>query len=126
MPIPPAPIQNIISDANSITDTIWSLWFQGIVSELSDGIIRKITLDPSNGTVLPTDEVVIFDISIATIATLPDPTKFAGLVFSIVNKYTSTENLTFSENINGSSTFSLTPQQNVSILCDGTEYIIYE
>lgn len=123
----PAPIQDAVVKAdNFIMTQRWILWCAAIVSELSDGIYRKITLDPSGGVISPTDEVIIFNISIATEAVLPDPTKFTGLTLSITNKYTSTASLTFSEDINGSSTFSITAQQNVTLLCDGTEYLIYE
>lgn len=126
MPLREPPIQQPAFNPNSqIFTQHWILWFGSIVSELANGIILKITDTPSGGVINPDDELIIFDISIATIAVLPDPAIYTGLSLRIVNKYSSTANLTFSENINGSSSYTLTPANAITIVSDGTEYLIY-
>ena len=68
-------------------------------------------------------EVAVFTIGAASVATLPDPTTTLNFLFKIVNDYNSTDNLTFSENINGNGAFSLAPSETVQIMSNGTEYL---
>jgi len=90
------------------------------------GRFKNLVEKADNYTLTATDEVVVFDITTDKIATLPDPTTNTGQVYSIVNKYSSTANLTFSRTIDGDATLSLIAQENITIISDGTEYLVYE
>ena len=88
---------------------------------------KELTAQAGNYTVLATDEVVVFSITASnSLATLIDPTTNSGQVFSLVNKYSSTKTLTFSEDIDGDSTLALVAGENITIISDGVEYLIYE
>ena len=88
--------------------------------------ISKIVTEITNYTLLDNDDIVIFNITSASIATLSDPTLNVGKTYRIVNKYTSTDNLTFSRNINGDSGFVVMPATTVNIVSDGVEYLVHE
>jgi len=90
------------------------------------GRTKTIRVETDNYTLVVTDEVVGFNITVAKVATLPDPTANSGQVYSVFNKYTSTANLTFSRSIDGDSSLALTAGESVTIISDGTEYLMYE
>jgi len=90
------------------------------------GRTKTIRVETDNYTLVVTDEVVGFNITVTKVATLPDPTANSGQVYSIFNKYTSTANLTFSRSIDGDSSLALTAGESVTIISDGTEYLMYE
>jgi len=71
-----------------------------------------------------TDEAIIFNVTSAVIATLPDPTANTGQRFTILNKYTSTADVTFTRSINGDSSFALAAGEQITIRSDGTEYLL--
>lgn len=84
-------------------------------------------------TLTTSNEVVIFTISSNKIATLPDPTVLSDPTLSgtekpylIVNKYTSTANITFSRSIDGDASFELMPGESISTISDTTEYVIFQ
>lgn len=79
-----------------------------------------------NYTLTSTDQVVIFNLSVAAVATLADPTGNSGKAYAVINKHTSTKNVTFSRSIDGAGSFALLPGENISIMSDGTEYLIYK
>lgn len=70
------------------------------------------------------DEVVVFNITTDAVATLPDPTGNRLKKYAILNKYTSTADLTFSRPIDGDSDFALEAGEVINIKSDGTEYLI--
>lgn len=87
---------------------------------------NNITNKFGDHTLLPEDNIVIFDIPIAAIATLPDPTGNEQKAYSVLNKYTSVGHLTFSRTINGDGLFALKPNEVINIISDGTEYLMHQ
>ena len=77
-------------------------------------------------TLLVSDQVIIFNITSAAVATLPDPALNNGIAFDIINKYSSTKNVTFSRSINNDGAFALQPLEVVNIFSDGIEYLIHK
>ena len=116
-------ISNPIDDDILQYNTITKRWINVTLAEL---LTQAPTVVTDNYVLLSTDITVIFNITSLKTATLPDPTGNIGKTFSIVNKYTSTQDVKFSRNINGSSIFRLLPAENLTIMSDGTEYLIYE
>jgi len=84
---------------------------------------KTIKILTTDYTVLSSDYVLVFDITSNSLCTLPDPTGNVGAVYDILCKYSATANVTFSENIDGDSSYTLTPGEVVNIISDGTEYI---
>ena len=80
----------------------------------------------TNYTLLSTDEVIIFNGTAASVITMPDPTGNDGKEYSIINKYTSTANITFSRSINGDSTFALQPGEVINFMSDAVEYLVHK
>jgi len=80
-----------------------------------------------NYTVNSGDDFVVFNIATDKLCTLEDPTTIGERVIVIINKYTSTAatEVSFSEDINNDSAFVLTPEQSVSLISNGTEYLIF-
>ena len=94
------------------------------VMEVSTGVKKPTREESAAYTVTEYDYNVVFDIATNTICTLPVPGSNTGQEFKIVNKYSSTANLTFSENINGDASFALISSEVVTLIDNGTEYII--
>ncbi len=107
--------------------------------ENGDVVINDLTCRTITGTVklthstkiddyplISSDQVVIFNITTSKVATLPDPTGNSGESHAIINKYSSTANLTFSRSINNDSSFALQPGEVINIMSDGTEYLIHQ
>lgn len=86
----------------------------------------SITSISDDYTLLTTDAVVIFNIATAKIATLIDPTTNNEQAFSVVNQYDSVGNLTFSHSINNDDSFTLLGGENVTVISNGIEYIVYQ
>jgi hypothetical protein len=82
--------------------------------------------ETGNYTLVNGDNVVIFNITTDTTATLIDPTKNPGKEYAIINKYTSTKKVTFNYSLNGDSSFKLRPKEVVNIISDGTEYLVHK
>lgn len=109
---------------NNIFTRYWILWFQSIVTDLADGTRMKVQNSTGAITIDDSSEVVIMDVSVLSTVTLPNVANNAGSKFSVINKYTSTANVEFSENINGNGSYALASGDSVSIISDGSEYLI--
>jgi len=99
-------------------------WLDTDATEPSAGQ-KAISQKTGAYTVVSGDEIVVWLISSTALVTLPTASTVTGETFWIVNKYTSTANLTFSVSLDGDSVFELKPGESISIVSDGTEYIVF-
>lgn len=99
--------------------------FSGIL-ETNSGRNKNLRVLTTGGSISNSDEVIVFNIAVDAVASLPDPVTNSGQVFSIVNRYNSVGFLTFNYAIDGDTSSMLTGGEAVTIISDGTEYLIYE
>lgn len=112
-----------VQDAEPTPRMIGDLWIDtdasGSASVAPIKAVRQIT---GNDTATASDYIIEALITTNSVLTLIDPTTNSGSVLDLVNDYSSSANLTFSESIDGDSAYTLEPGEVVNVYSNGTEY----